>query len=126
MPAIFPDLVRLQNLLLAAEPAVDESMKTDPAALPIISVIALAVPIALFGRYRYGRGLRIFLGILFGLIDFGITTPVMLAGIKGVSTPVALAVGLGAGALVAFIIIAFGAKVGSWVGKHEVAPPRQR
>jgi len=126
MSMLTQGLIPLQNLLLAAEPVVDESMKTDPAAVPIVSVIALAVPIALIGRYRYGRGLRIFLGILFGLIDFGITTPVMLAGIKGVSTPVAMVAGLGAGALVAFIIIAFGAKVGSWVGKHEVAPPRQR
>jgi hypothetical protein len=126
MSTLLGGLIQLQDLILAAEPAVDESMKTDPVAVPIVSVICLAIPLALIGRYRYGRGGRIFLGVLFGLIDFGITTPVMLAGIAGMSTPVALAAGLGAGALVAFLVIAFGQKVGSWVGKHEVAPPRKR
>ena len=130
MNALFLGIGRVQEMLFcaqaeaAAAAPVDESMKTDPVGVPIIFLICLAVPVALIGRFHYGKGLCTALGIVFGLIDAGITVPAMLAGMSGVSLPLALAVGLGSGALVVFLVSTFGQRMGSWFGSHET--PRKR
>jgi hypothetical protein len=94
-------------------------MKTDPVALPFIFLICLAVPVFIIGRFEYRKKGRVVLAILFGLIDFGITSTAMMAGVEGAGTALSLAAGAMSGGLVAFLIVAFGRGMGRWFNRHE-------
>jgi hypothetical protein len=121
MNMILTGMYRMHNFLLRADTpaAVDESMKTDPIALPFIFLICLALPVFIIGRFDYGKKGRITLGIVFGLIDFFITATAMRAGMEGAGTALSLAAGAASGGLVTFLIAVFGHRMGRWFRRHE-------
>lgn len=96
-------------LMALAQQSADSSMQADNpyAAAALIFIVGLAVPAALIAYFRLQRRGRVIAAVIFSVLDWMVTVPIVTTA--GLSLYASVAIASVSAAVLAFAVIRFGA-----------------